>query len=168
MTVIVKIVVQTVETPALVISVGYGRFKLRPEFDTQRKIADYFAGEEKCDKNDRLCKALMGLVDETVETPALVVSQRTVYVSELSRDTRMIFTLFIRVLDKEHLINEPHKRFTEPVIFITLLLTLIDSTTMLTCAEDLGMIPDCVPAVMSELQMLSLEIQRMPKDPTDR
>lgn len=42
---------------------------------------------------------------------------------------------------------------------------LIDSTGMLTCAEDLGMIPDCVPEVMSKLEILSLEIQRMPKDP---
>ena len=43
---------------------------------------------------------------------------------------------------------------------------LIDSTDMLVCAEDLGMIPACVPAVMHKLQILSLEIQRMPKDPS--
>lgn len=36
---------------------------------------------------------------------------------------------------------------------------------MLACGEDLGMIPDCVPAVMRQLRILSLEIQRMPKDP---
>ncbi len=36
---------------------------------------------------------------------------------------------------------------------------------MLVCAEDLGMIPACVPAVMEQLEILSLEIQRMPKDP---
>lgn len=42
--------------------------------------------------------------------------------------------------------------------------TLISSTSMLVCAEDLGMIPKCVPAVMDQLQILSLEIQRMPKD----
>ena len=36
---------------------------------------------------------------------------------------------------------------------------------MLCCAEDLGMIPDCVPEVMHELRILSLEIQRMPKNP---
>ena len=42
---------------------------------------------------------------------------------------------------------------------------LLDSTRMLACGEDLGMIPDCVPEVMSKLQILSLEIQRMPKDP---
>ncbi|GHT58183.1 4-alpha-glucanotransferase [Bacteroidia bacterium] len=41
---------------------------------------------------------------------------------------------------------------------------LVSSTNMLACGEDLGMIPDCVPAVMNELQILSLEIQRMPKD----
>ena len=34
---------------------------------------------------------------------------------------------------------------------------------MLCCAEDLGMIPNCVPEVMNKLQMLSLEVQRMPK-----
>jgi 4-alpha-glucanotransferase len=44
---------------------------------------------------------------------------------------------------------------------------LIDSTGMLCCAEDLGMIPACVPDVMYKLQMLSLEIQRMPKNPND-
>ena len=37
------------------------------------------------------------------------------------------------------------------------------ATRMLCCAEDLGMIPHCVPEVMHALQMLSLEIQRMPK-----
>ena len=42
---------------------------------------------------------------------------------------------------------------------------LLDSTSMLACGEDLGMIPDCVPAVMHQLEILSLEIQRMPKDP---
>ena len=42
---------------------------------------------------------------------------------------------------------------------------LIGATRMLVCGEDLGMIPDCVPSVMSGEQILSLEIQRMPKDP---
>ena len=44
---------------------------------------------------------------------------------------------------------------------------LVNSTDMLVCGEDLGMIPDCVPAVMKQLQILSLEIQRMPKNPED-
>ena len=40
---------------------------------------------------------------------------------------------------------------------------LLQSTTMTACGEDLGMIPACVPWVMKNLQILSLEIQRMPK-----
>lgn len=42
---------------------------------------------------------------------------------------------------------------------------LKEATNMLVCGEDLGMVPDCVPEVMQQLGILSLEIQRMPKDP---
>ena len=45
---------------------------------------------------------------------------------------------------------------------------LTQATHMLCCAEDLGMVPDCVPWVMNELRILSLEIQTMPKDPSLR
>ena len=41
---------------------------------------------------------------------------------------------------------------------------LLKSTQMMVCGEDLGMVPDCVHPVMDELQILSLEIQRMPKE----
>jgi 4-alpha-glucanotransferase len=37
------------------------------------------------------------------------------------------------------------------------------ATNMLICGEDLGMVPHCVPDVMEQLGILSLEIQRMPK-----
>ncbi len=40
---------------------------------------------------------------------------------------------------------------------------LMQATRMLTCGEDLGMIPACVPEVMNEERILSLEIERMPK-----
>jgi 4-alpha-glucanotransferase len=42
---------------------------------------------------------------------------------------------------------------------------LLGATGMLACGEDLGMIPACVPEVMEWQKILSLEIQRMPKDP---
>ena len=45
---------------------------------------------------------------------------------------------------------------------------LTQATRMLVCAEDLGMVPECVPWVMNELRILSLEIQTMPKDPKVR
>ncbi len=44
---------------------------------------------------------------------------------------------------------------------------LLAGTEMLACGEDLGMIPDCVPEVMRDLFILSLEIQRMPKSSSD-
>jgi 4-alpha-glucanotransferase len=42
---------------------------------------------------------------------------------------------------------------------------LITATNMLPCGEDLGMVPDSVPEVMQMLEILSLEVQRMPKKP---
>lgn len=42
---------------------------------------------------------------------------------------------------------------------------LVQATRMLVCAEDLGMVPDCVAWVMNQLRILSLEVQSMPKDP---
>ncbi|HEY6901550.1 MAG TPA: 4-alpha-glucanotransferase, partial [Puia sp.] len=39
------------------------------------------------------------------------------------------------------------------------------ATNMLVCGEDLGMVPRSVPNVMSQLGILSLEVQRMPKNP---
>ncbi len=41
---------------------------------------------------------------------------------------------------------------------------ILASTGMLACGEDLGMIPECVPDVMRILSIMSLEIQRMPKE----
>ena len=41
---------------------------------------------------------------------------------------------------------------------------LVNATRMLVCAEDLGMVPECVPWVINELKILSLELQSMPKE----
>ena len=40
---------------------------------------------------------------------------------------------------------------------------IIHATSMIACGEDLGMIPACVPEVMQELGIMSLEVQRLPK-----
>jgi len=37
------------------------------------------------------------------------------------------------------------------------------ATNMLICGEDLGLVPACLPEVMKQLGILSLEVQRMPK-----
>jgi len=41
---------------------------------------------------------------------------------------------------------------------------LEESRDMLVCGEDLGLIPQCVPSVMSDLGILGLRIQRMPSE----
>lgn len=41
---------------------------------------------------------------------------------------------------------------------------LVNASDMLLCAEDLGLIPDCVPEVLSKLDILCLKIQRMPRE----
>jgi 4-alpha-glucanotransferase len=43
---------------------------------------------------------------------------------------------------------------------------LVKATNMLICGEDLGMIPATVPEVMTNLNIIPLEIQRMPKGET--
>ena len=45
---------------------------------------------------------------------------------------------------------------------------LAASTKMLLCAEDLGMVPPFTEQVLSELNILSLQIQQMPKDSNER
>lgn len=40
---------------------------------------------------------------------------------------------------------------------------LLECTDMLVCAEDLGMIPETVPEVLNMLEILSLDLERMPK-----
>jgi 4-alpha-glucanotransferase len=42
----------------------------------------------------------------------------------------------------------------------------MNASDMLICGEDLGMIPKTVPEVMRELNIIPLEIQRMPKGPS--
>jgi len=147
---------------------GYGRYRLRPEFNTQRKVADYFATQETNDKNSRICDGLLGLIDQVlfVEDPY----EKGKYHPRISAQ----FTYIYRSLNDyerwcfDRLYNDffyhRHNDFWYGKAMWKLP-ALTDATDMLCCAEDLGMIPDCVPAVMHALQILALEIQRMPKDP---
>ena len=150
-------------------SVGHGRYRLKEDFNTQRKIADYFAKQAANEKNSRLCDGLIGLVDNVlfIEDPyekgkyhPRISAQYTYIYRSLNDYERWCF---------DRLYNDfyyhRHNDFWYDKAMWKLP-PLIDSNDMLVCAEDLGMIPACVPAVMSQLEILSLEIQRMPKDPS--
>lgn len=148
--------------------IGGDRYELQPWIDTQRKVAEYFATQPKNQDNDQLCNGLLGLIDNVlfIEDPVekgkyhpRIAGQMTYQYRCLSDYERWCF---------DRLYNDffyhRHNDFWYGKAMWKLP-PLIDSTKMLCCAEDLGMIPDCVPAVMHNLQILSLEIQRMPKDP---
>ena len=147
---------------------GHGRYRLKDEFNTQRKISDYFANESKNEKNQRLCDGLMGLVDNVlfIEDPY----EKGKYHPRISAQ----FTYVYRSLNDyerwcfDRLYNDFYYHRHNDFWYgkaMWKLPPLIDATDMLVCAEDLGMIPACVPSVMHQLEILSLEIQRMPKDP---
>lgn len=145
---------------------GKGAYVLKNEFNTQRKIADYFATQEDTDENRRICEGLLNLADEVlfIEDPIekgkyhpRIAGQYTYIYRSLSEYERWCFN---RLYD-EFYFNRHNKFWYEKGMWK--LPPLIDCTKMLACAEDLGMIPSCVPAVINKLEILSLEIQRMPK-----
>lgn len=152
------------------VDAGYGRYRLRPEFATQRQVADYFAGQPVDEKNTRLCNALQGLIDQVlfIEDPyekgkyhPRISAQYTYVYRSLTDYERWCF---------DRLYNDFYYHRHNDFWYgkaMWKLPPIIDATDMLTCAEDLGMIPDCVPAVMSALEILTLDIQRMPKNPRE-
>ena len=150
-------------------NVSYGRYKLKDPFTSQRAVAEYFATQEDNEKNRRLCDGLIGLIDQVlfVEDPY----EKGKYHPRISAQ----FSYTYRALNDyekwcfDRLYNDFFYRRHNDFWYgkaMWKMPPLLDATNMLTCAEDLGMIPSCVPAVMSNLEILSLEIQRMPKDPT--
>jgi 4-alpha-glucanotransferase len=149
-------------------SLPEGRYRLRAFVDNQQKVEAYFSHLEKNEKNERICNALMGIIDDVlfIEDPY----QKGHYHPRIAAQ----YTYQYRILtDYEkwcfnRLYNDFFYHRNNDFWYgkaMWKLPPLLDSTGMLTCAEDLGMIPDCVPEVMRRLQILSLEIQRMPKDP---
>lgn len=147
-----------------------GLFELKPAFDTQRKIEDYFNGQQDTEVGRYIKQGLFDLVSNVI-----------LFEAEGSNMQRFHFrigmenTTSFRDLDewskqklKELYINYFFRRQDDfwRQEAMRKLPELKSSTDMLVCGEDLGMVPDCVPDVMQQLGMLSLEIQRMPKQPT--
>ncbi len=144
-----------------------GTFDLKPEFDTQRKTEQYFDTLEKTELNNWLRETLYDLIANVI-----------LFEAEGSGGTEFHFrlgmenTLTFRYLDvhtqqklRELSINYFFRRQDDfwRKEAMHKLPYLKSVTNMLICGEDLGMVPACVPDVMKELGILSLEIQRMPK-----
>ncbi|MCM1152572.1 MAG: 4-alpha-glucanotransferase [Muribaculum sp.] len=147
---------------------GEGRYSLRPHVDTQRKVEELFETLPQTDANVRLRDGLLGLIDNVlfIEDPVIKGHYHPRITGQFTYQYRCLNDYekwcFNRLYDDFY--YHRHNDFWEGKAMWKLP-PLLDSTRMLTCAEDLGMIPDCVPDVMRRLEILSLEIQRMPKDP---
>ena len=144
-----------------------GHYALKEQFDTQRKVEALFSDKEDA-KSHCLKTGLFGLINNVLfvrdnKNPEKfhprISAQFTYSYRALNEYQKQAFNrLYTDFYYNRH--NEFWKQQA-----LKKLPPLIDSSDMLVCAEDLGMIPQSVPEVLTGLQILSLEIQRMPKNP---
>ena len=144
-----------------------GRYDLKDEYASQRKIEAAFAG--KTDEDSITMRdGLYALVSCVLFVPDRLHPE--VYHPRISAQLDFSYKALLPH-EKEafnRLYNDyfyhRHNSFwyTEAMRKLP---ALTQSTRMLVCAEDLGMVPECVAWVMKGLRILSLEIQSMPKAP---
>ena len=149
-----------------------GKFNLKPNFSTQRQVWEYFESNKSEDKlsgkESRIRDGLCALIAEVLFVrdpshpthfhPRIAFHDTNSYMN-LSDNTRYLLDeLYIEFFYHRH-----DDFWREQAMKI--LPAILEGSEMLVCGEDLGMIPACVPGVMNELGILSLEVQRMPKDP---
>ena len=143
---------------------GDGFFQLREQVSTQRRIVDYFADDPS---DDWIQGGLLDCASDVLffEVPD---SNGTLFHPRCSMQT----TFSYRELGTEdrrrveELYNDYFYRRQEDfwqARGYEKLPAMRRASPMLLCGEDLGMVPACVPAVLKDLGILSLEIQRMPK-----
>ena len=142
------------------------RYQMKPEVDTQRKVEALFA-DVTDEKELWLRDGLYALISDVlfvrdhtnpgVFHPRISAQLDFIYESLYDNDkaafNRLYNDYFYR-RNNQFWYQEAMKKLPK----------LVQATRMLVCAEDLGMVPDCVPWVMDELKILSLELQSMPKD----
>ena len=144
-----------------------GVYHMKPEFTTQREVESFFAG--KNDENSLWIRdGLYTLISDVLFVPD--TKEKDKYHPRIGIQRDFIFrslneqeqNAFNRLYDQYY--YHRHNEFWRQQA-MKKLPQLTQSTRMLVCGEDLGMIPDCVSSVMNVLRFLSLEIQRMPKNP---
>jgi 4-alpha-glucanotransferase len=146
---------------------GYNQYKLKPGFGTQRQVEKYFLSMEPSEEHTHLRQGLYDLLSnvilfEDAVTPGAFHFRfgidNTASFRHLDWHTQQqLKDLYVNYFYR----RQDHFWMKEAMQKLP---ALKRSTNMLICGEDLGMVPHCVPDVMKQLGILSLEIQRMPKD----
>lgn len=143
-------------------------FSLKPEYDTERKVEAAFAGKTT-EKDIWLRDGLYALIENVLfvrdrQNPNMfhprITAQLNFMYEALWQNDKDAFN---RLYNDYYYRRNNDFWYREAMKKLPL---LSQATRMLVCAEDLGMVPDCVQWVMNELRILSLELQSMPKDPT--
>jgi 4-alpha-glucanotransferase len=147
---------------------GFSGYQLKPAFATQRLVEKHFNELEDNEYHQKQKQQLFDLISNVI-----------LFEVEGSQGQQFHFrfgmesTSSFRNLDwntqnqlKDLFVQYFYKRQDDFWMQEALqkLPALKRVTNMLVCGEDLGMVPTCVPEVMRQLGLLSLEIQRMPKD----
>lgn len=152
---------------------GFGTYEMKTDFDTQLKVNQHFLKdieeEELTDKDRRIRDGLFELIGNVLfiqtgkdEFHPRITLQKTTSFNDLDDHTRhQIDQLYIHYFYNRHDDFWYGKGMDK-------LPAIISASNMLVCGEDLGMVPDCVPPVMDQLGILTLEIQRMSKNPEVR
>ena len=143
-------------------------FSLKPEYDTERKVEAAFEGKTT-DKDIWLRDGLYALIENVLfvrdrQNPNMfhprITAQLNFMYEALWQNDKDAFN---RLYNDYYYRRNNDFWYREAMKKLPL---LSQATRMLVCAEDLGMVPDCVQWVMNELRILSLELQSMPKDPS--
>ena len=151
---------------------SFSYFELKEEFNTQRKITIFFDNRQqttdnryKCEKIKNgliaLCAEVLFVEDKNGGLHPRIALQFTHSYNELEdyqKDN-------INRLYNEYFYYRNEALWKEEAL--KKLPKIIEASDMLVCGEDLGMVPACVKDVMQQLNILSLEVQRMPKNPCD-
>jgi len=149
---------------------GWQNYRFKPEYDTQKKIEQHFnqLGYSFSNKDVIIRDGLYMLHCEVLFLrdsrqpdkfhPRISMHSSATFRHLPDETRRLLDSIYVDYYYHRHTEFWKQQAFRK-------LPALISSTNMLVCGEDLGMVPDSVPDVMNALEILSLEIQRMPKKP---
>ncbi|MFK7906688.1 MAG: 4-alpha-glucanotransferase [Chitinophagales bacterium] len=146
------------------------RFAFQETFDTQRKVDNYF--KDTANQSDiHFKKDLLQLHTEVLFIEEKGSNQQAFHPRISFQNTRSFAHFPYHIQEQleglyhDYFYNRQEDLWATSAM--TKLPTIKAATDMFICAEDLGMIPACVPQVMKDLDMLTLEIQSMPKKTQD-
>ena len=141
---------------------------MKPEFATQRQVENHFAAKPQNARNAKLKTGLFDLISNVILFEVEKSGGHEFHFRFAMEDTSSFKNLDPQTQAKLKELYVDYFFRRQDGFWrregLQKLPALKRATNMLICGEDLGLVPDCVPEVMKELGLLSLEIQRMPKE----